>query len=136
MSGNALQFTWTIVEEGHSVADGQFLGYARPGVGAFPPYSLPAPAIRGGRQHESGPFGIKIFGRTGLDLTSQSLLFSLPPGRTRRWWRPPRGGRFRCSGWFTCAEAAEHASVLEADGAGGGLHGGAVADQVLSPLQA
>jgi NADPH:quinone reductase-like Zn-dependent oxidoreductase len=39
------------------------------------------------------------------------------------------------SGWFAGAEAAEHAGVLEADGAGGGLDGGAVADQVLSSLQ-
>jgi hypothetical protein len=46
---------------------------------------------------------------------------------------------FGRSGWFAGAEAeaeaAEHAGVLEADGAGGGLDGGAVADQVLSSLQ-
>ena len=39
------------------------------------------------------------------------------------------------SGWFAGAEAAEHADVLEADGAGGGLDGGAVADHVLGSLQ-
>src|ERR1700735_2977028 len=39
------------------------------------------------------------------------------------------------SGWVAGAEAAEHAGVLEADGAGGGLDGGAVADQVLGSLQ-
>jgi hypothetical protein len=39
------------------------------------------------------------------------------------------------SGWFAGAEAAEHAGVLEADGAGGGLDGGAVADQVPGSLQ-
>lgn len=39
------------------------------------------------------------------------------------------------SGWFAGTEAAEHADVLEADGAGGGLDGGAVADQVLGSLQ-
>jgi hypothetical protein len=39
------------------------------------------------------------------------------------------------SGWFAGAEAAEHAGILEADGAGGGLDGGAVADQVLGSLQ-
>ena len=44
----------------------------------------------------------------------------------------PAPGR---SGWFAGAEAAEHAGVLEADGVGGGLDGGAVADQVLGSLQ-
>jgi len=39
------------------------------------------------------------------------------------------------SGWSAGAEAAEHAGVLEAGGAGGGLDSGAVADQVLGSLQ-
>lgn len=42
-----------------------------------------------------------------------------------------RGG----SGWFAGAEAAEYACVLEADGPGGGLDGGAVTDQVLGSFQ-
>lgn len=45
------------------------------------------------------------------------------------------GTAVRRSGWFAGAEAAEHAGVLEADGACGGLDGGTVADQVLGSLQ-
>jgi hypothetical protein len=42
-----------------------------------------------------------------------------------------RGDEVGLVGWVAGAEAAEHAGVLEADGAGGGLDGGAVADEVL-----
>jgi len=45
--------------------------------------------------------------------------------------KAPRLGR---SGWFAGTQAAEHSGVLEADGTGRGLDGGAVADQVLGSL--
>ena len=68
------------------------------------------------------------------------------PRATNLMFRPPRrwlctsrrtGFGKSCSGLdgIPAAQAAEHPGVLETDGPGGGLDGGAVADQMFGPLQ-
>src|SRR5690348_5549770 len=51
-------------------------------------------------------------------------------GGSRRYARARRR-----RGLWAGAEAAEHAGVVEADGAGGRLYGGALADEVLGTFQ-
>src|SRR3984957_1037989 len=90
-----------------------------PRIGYWPPRSRSGRSLYIRRRHWAAP---------------RALPRPAPPGSP--YWpalAPP--GALGRSVRFAGAEAAEHAGVLEADGASGGLDGGAVADQVLGPLQ-
>ena len=88
----------------------QHPGYRRPApTQGHPGYRRPAPTQGHPGSRQVSP--LRLTGYPGLDFV------------------------FGRQGWFAGAEAAKHAGILEADGVGGGLDGGAVADQVLSPFQ-
>jgi len=83
---------------------------------------------------------LKVLRGAGLVTTRRSgttICYSIAPSRLESLSRVLSGMAATASGrGLPGAQAAEHAAVGEADGAGGGLDGRAVPDQVLGSLHA